>query len=387
MCARVSKKAQPPELAAKSAPTVAASTATPKSSTDAPAILRGGDRPLRVGFIALNDAAPLIVAETCEHFAQQGLRVQLSREVGWATIRDKIAYRELDAAHALGAMVLTTALGLGGPSVDCLTACTLSTGGNCVTLSTELWQQGVRDAATLNAEIMRVRHSRQLVLGVVHAHSSHHILLLDWLRAGGVDPQRDVRIVVVPPAQLFRNLAAGTIDGYCVSDPWNTLAVREGAGWIAATSAELAPGHVDKVLMVRADFAAQRPAEHLALIAAVAAAARRCDNATFRAEELPALLAPRRYLDVAPALIAGGLADPLDYGKSGRHLPTSEFIQFSGAEGNAPSPAQAQWLLDGLARHGVLPRDKTPAAAAAADLVRRTFRADLHREALRVGGT
>ncbi|HEY9248508.1 MAG TPA: CmpA/NrtA family ABC transporter substrate-binding protein, partial [Rariglobus sp.] len=173
-------------------------------------------RPLRIGFIALNDAAPIIVAHEHGFFQKHGLHVELSREVGWATIRDKIIYRELDASHALGAMVISTNLGLNCLPCECLTAFVLNTNGNCITLSEGLWQRGVRDAATMRDEIIRARHDRDYVFGVVFAHSSHRIHICDWLRSGGIDPEKDVRVVVVPPPQLFRNLAAGTIDGYCV---------------------------------------------------------------------------------------------------------------------------------------------------------------------------
>ena len=189
-------------------------------------------RPLRIGFIPLSDAAPIIVAQEHGFFRRHGLRVELSREVGWATIRDKLIYGELDATHALGAMVISTTLGLNCQQCECLTAFVLNTNGNCLTLSEDLWQRGVRDAATMRDEINRSRRERVYVFGVVFAYSSHRILVCDWLRSAGLDPDRDVRIVVVPPPQLFRNLLAGTLDGYCVGDPWNSLAVRENAGLI-----------------------------------------------------------------------------------------------------------------------------------------------------------
>lgn len=194
-------------------PLAAAPTKPPTaSSATAP-------RPLRIGLIALNDAAPLIIAHEHGFFRRHGFNVSLSREAGWATIRDKIIYRELDAAHALGAMAVSTTLGLGCLPCECLTACMFNTDGNTMTLSEELWRRGVRDAASLRDEIISARHERILVFGVVFEHSSHRIHLSDWLKSAGINPERDVRIVVVPPPQLFRNLAAGTIEGYCAGDP------------------------------------------------------------------------------------------------------------------------------------------------------------------------
>jgi ABC-type nitrate/sulfonate/bicarbonate transport system substrate-binding protein len=344
---------------------------SPKSRPSPPVATRA----LRLGFIALNDAAPLIVAQEMGFFQRHGLRTVLSREVGWATIRDKIIYRELDAAHALGAMALSTTLGLHCPATPCVTAFVMNTGGNAITLSSELWDLGVRDAATMRAEIVRSRRERDYVFGVVFAHSSHHIHLCDWLAGAGVNPQKDVRIVVVPPPQLFRNLVAHTIDGYCVGDPWNSLAVREQMGWCPATSLDLAPGHPEKVLLVRADFAERHPAEHLALVAALAEAAALCDDPAYR-PELAHLLARPEYLDVPERVIAASLAGPFENGRD-RTIPGPDFIQFHRDGANDPSPAKAAWLIDGLVRHHLLP----PGTVLPPDLAAQTFRSDLYHQA------
>ena len=332
---------------------------------------------LRLGFIALNDAAPLIVAHEHGLFNKHGLSITLSREVGWATIRDKIIHRELDAAHALGTMLISTQLGLNCPPTECLTAFVLNTNGNCITLSEELWRRGVRDAATLRDEIIRSRHERTYVFGVVFAHSAHRILLCDWLRSGGIDPEKDVRVVVVPPPQLFRNLVAGTIDGYCVGDPWNSLAVREKIGWCPQISPSLAPGHAEKVLMVRSDFAESRAGEHLALVAALAEAAALCDQPAFRAE-LSTLLAHREYLNVPARVIQASLVGPFDAGH-GTSLPAENFIQFHRDGANAPTAAKANWLIEGFKRHHFLPAEITLRA----NLGCHIFRSDLYQLSLK----
>ncbi|MFA6961899.1 MAG: CmpA/NrtA family ABC transporter substrate-binding protein [Opitutaceae bacterium] len=337
-------------------------------------------RPLKVGFIPLNDAAPLIVAHEHGFFQRHGLQVELCREVGWATIRDKIIYRELDAAHSLGAMVIATTLGLGCVPCECLTALVLNTHGNCITLSEDLWKLGVRDAATMHDAIIKHRHERTFVFGVVFNHSSHHILLCDWLAGGGIDPQKDVRIVIVPPPQLFRNLSAGTIDGYCVGDPWCSLAVREKIGWCAAISRELAPNHAEKVLMVRRDFAETHSDEHLALVAAVAEAAELCDDPAFR-PELVGLLARREYLNVPARVIHASLVGPFDLGHE-RSVSAEHFIHFHGDGANDPTSLKSDWIIDRFTRHGLIPRG----LAVPADLGRRTFRSDLFKRAIRQFG-
>lgn len=332
-------------------------------------------RHLRIGFLALNDAAPLIVAQEHGFFAKYGLPVQLSREVGWATVRDKIIYGELQAAHALAAMLVSTKLGLGCQPCDCLTACVLSSQGNAITLSERLWSEGVRDAATLRDAVVRSRHDRPLVFGVVFHHSTHHLHLCDWLRAAGINPRRDVRIVVVPPPQVFRNLVAGTIDGYCVGEPWNSVAVREKAGWCAALSRDLAPGHPEKVLMVRHDFAAHRAEEHLALVAAITEAAALCDQPEFR-PELVRLLARREYLNIPERTVAAGLVGPFDSGH-GSHADAAGFVSFSHGGASDPVPAKIEWVIEGFRRNALIPPDMTIPR----HLSRDVFRTDLFHQA------
>ena len=351
-------------------PTPLANRAPASPATTAP-----GSR-IRVGFLPLTDAAPIFVAQAHGLFKKRGLEVELSREVGWATVRDKMIYRELDASHAVAPMVVATTLGLGCLATPCLSAYVLNAHGNALTLSTALWKRGVRDAATLRAEIQRTRHERLLVLGVVFGCSAQHIILRDWLRGAQIDPDKDLRIVVVPPPQLHRNLAAGTIDGYCVGDPWNTLAVREKTGWIAAVSSELAPGHPEKIFMVREDFATHRAEEHLALIASLQEAALLCDDPGFR-PELARLLSRPEYVNVPPRLLSPALVGPLEVGGGRESVTAENYIRFSEGEANVPTPLRAQWMIDGLQRHGIIPRG----TAIPPDLARRVFRSDLFAQA------
>ena len=143
-------------------------------------------RALRVGFVPLTDCAPLVMAQELGLFKKFGLNVQLSRQLGWATVRDKIIHGELDATHALAAM-----LGLGSVACDCLTALVLNLHGNAITLSQEFWKHGVRDGVTLREEIKKTRREKNLHLGVVSPFSSHRHLLRQWLAANGIDPARD----------------------------------------------------------------------------------------------------------------------------------------------------------------------------------------------------
>jgi ABC-type nitrate/sulfonate/bicarbonate transport system substrate-binding protein len=330
---------------------------------------------LRLGFIALTDAAPLVAAEEIGFFTRHGLKVELRREVGWATIRDKVVYGELEAAHALAPLLWATQLGLGCGATDVCTGLVLSLHGDAITLSTRLRAAGVTDEASLHAEALRRRGENKLTFGVVSLYSMHHLLLRQWLRAARLDPERDVRIAVVPPAQMVRNLAAGTLDGYCSGEPWNTLAVQEGKGWCPARSATLAPGHVEKVLLVRTAFVRERAAEHQALIAALTAAAAWCDEPENR-DTLAAMLAAPRYLNVPARVLAPSLQGRFATGL-GPVESVPDFHIFSRGDANAPTVARATSLQNELVAAGLVPR-----ALAQPGLPQRLFREDLYREAV-----
>jgi len=307
-------------------------------------------RPLRLGFVALSDCAPIIMAKELGLYAKHGLAVELHREVGWATIRDKVLYGELDAAHAPAGLVVAANCGLGSVQVECLTGLVLNLNGNAITLSQALWNKGVRDGRTLRREII---HSDEVyTFGVVHTYSSHSLLLREWLRTYRIEPDRDVQIVVVPPAQVFVNLRAGHLDGYCVGEPWNSLAVLSKLGWCVSTSEELAARHPEKVLMVRRDFAETAEQEHLAIIAALLEACQFCQRVENR-ERLLEMLAQPHYVGAPIQALRMSMAGTFDYG-NGRVEKHSAFHIFAGEDANVPSPEKADWVVRNLIASGIV---------------------------------
>jgi ABC-type nitrate/sulfonate/bicarbonate transport system substrate-binding protein len=330
-------------------------------------------RPLQLGFVALSDCAPMVMAAELRLFARYGIEVELHREVGWATIRDKVIYGELDAAHAPAGLVVAASCGLGAVQAECLTGLVMSLNGNAITLSSELWDCGVRDGRTLRNEV--AQRERLYTFGVVHPYSAHSFLLRNWLRAHGIHPERDVQIVVVPPAQVHANLRAGHLDGYCVGEPWNSMAVLTKLGWCVATSEELAPRHPEKVLMVRRDFAERSEREHLALIAALTEACAFCQRPENR-ERLMETLAQPEYVGVPIQALRMGMAGRFDYGH-GRVEKQSSFHVFSGEEVNVPSPDKAQWVIRNLLASGLV---KDPSVVPT-ERASEWFRADIFQKA------
>ena len=275
--------------------------------------------PLRIGFLPLSDTAPLFVAAQRGHFARQGLRVELCRQVGWATLRDKLILGELDAASALAPMLWAMRLGLGCAPTSVVTGFILSNHGTALTVSNSMGEAGW-DGSALRAAVKERRSHRPITFGVVHLYSSHYLLLSNWIKKAGLEAGKDVRIVVVPPAQMHRTLAAGTIDGYAAGEPWNSLAVAEGSGVCPFWGATVPPCPVEKVFAVTESFAENQGSEHAALIRALGEASQWCDNPDNR-PELSEILSHRDYVNLPAKYLRPSLVGPFDTGRAMIKVP------------------------------------------------------------------
>jgi NitT/TauT family transport system ATP-binding protein len=300
---------------------------------------------LRIGFVPLSDSAPLLVAAELGLFRERGLSVRLDRELGWGSIRERLVYGELDAAHAPGGLIFSILCGTHAPARKVRTDFVLNLQGNAITLSKRLWQKGVRDAATFRL-LLRSEAPRRPTFAVVSAFSSHLHLLRKWLVRGGIDPDRDVRIVMLPPPLVAEHMRNGFIDGFCVGEPWNSAAALTGEGWIVATSASLEPQHPEKVLVVSEALATQRPEEYAALQDALAEACRYCDTAEGR-EAIVDLFHERRLFPVSREVLANGLIGPLHKG-DGLAPDTARMVHFFHHDANRATRDRAVWLLESL---------------------------------------
>lgn len=320
---------------------------------------------LRFGFVPLTDCAPLVVAQEMGWFRRAGLNVVLTRELGWATVRDKLLFGQLDAAHALAPMVFLLSLGLAGTLCPCFTPLVLNLQGNAITLSQPLWQAGVRDAAGLRAWQQETGKRERLTFGIVFPSSFHHFLLRDWLAAGGLSVERDVRLVVVPPPQMVVNLKAGHLDGFCAGEPWNSWSEEVGAGHCVARSADLEPLHPEKVLLIREAAWAEHPEEFLAAAAVILSACEYCANPA-NAQTIAELLAHSHCVGVSPSALLASLG-----GVGASSGSTVRNTLFYGPEVNAPTADKAALLLTHLRRAGLLQHVPNPSRLGA------LFRADL----------
>lgn len=314
------------------------------------------DSSIRLGFLALSDCAPLLVAHALGYFEDEGVTVTLHREAGWASIREKILYRQLDGAHAVVGMGLSLRLGLNGLSCRAITPLVLNLHGNAITLSLDLWRRGAREAESL-AKLIHSSCQRPLTFGIVARSSSHHFFLRQWLARAGVDPDHEVRMVILPPPHMPRALAAGLIDGFCAGDPWNSLAIAQGTGWCAALSSEFMPGHPDKILLTTEDFAAEEPRALAGIVRALEQACRYCAAPDNR-ERVVGLLHNSGHFRVNRAVLARALTGPFDDGVSGQREVKS-FYLFHGAGVNEPTSEKAEWTAAQFARHGLCPSETT----------------------------
>ena len=310
---------------------------------------------VRLGLLRLTDAAPVVLAQEAGLYAAEDLEVRLSVEPSWANLADKLSYGLLDAAIMLPPLALAVSLGLRAAGTRLIVPMGISLNGNGVTLSTALADEIPPGLPALEAgqRLRRLLEGRAPPrLAVVHARSTHYLLLRYWLAASGIDPDRDVSIGVIPPAEMVARLAAGKIDGFCAGAPWGVMAERERLGRNVIMSADIWRNHPEKCLAVRADWAEQQPALLQRLLRALLRAAQHCDDPA-EAPALAALLAQERYIGVPAEAIAASLA--------GGALGGSVF--FSQAA-NWPWRSHATWFLGQMARWGELPASLDHAAAA-----------------------
>lgn len=341
---------------------------------------------ITLGYIPLTDCLPLVVARECGFFAEEGLRVTLSREASWANIRDKLIVGHLDAAQLLAPMLLAASLGMGGLRKPMLTAFSLGLNGNAITVSNALFDQlrrytqggsGALVAAKALREVIRLRRHaglEPLVFAAVFRYSCHYYQLRYWMEAGGIDTERDVRIVVLPPTQMVENLRLKHIDGYCVGEPWNSVAVRLGIGRCLVSGYEIWQNAPEKVLGVTADWQERFPGTHAALLRALYHAAQWSES---HREEAIALLCGAAYLDLPRGWVTPSLTGALACGLDQKPREAYEFNVFHRYQANFPWRSHAEWLLRQMQRwHQPESAIDIPATAAGC------WRTDLYREAL-----
>jgi bicarbonate transport system ATP-binding protein len=305
---------------------------------------------LQLGFVPLTACAPMIVAQEKGFFVKHGLeQVSLVRESSWRGVVDGLVGGYIDAAAMPSGMPLWITLGgAGSQSTQIVSTLTLSRNGNAITLGNKFKQRGVKTLADFRTAIRETPEEYHR-MGVVHPSSMHNLLLRYWLASAGIDPDRELHLKQIPPAQMVVDLKNGTIDGFCVGDPWNLRAEIEGIGFTVARDIDIWSGHPGKVLGFRQDWAAAFPNTAIALTKALLDACRYCADPA-NAEEIRQILARKEYI--------GTNLDFIHLGGPNDIIPGVESVAhhlFFGNGVNRPIRSEHLWHMVEMARWGDVP--------------------------------
>jgi NitT/TauT family transport system ATP-binding protein len=340
---------------------------------------------LRIGFIPLCDAAALLIAVDKSFCADEGLDVELIREVSWSNIRDKLNIGLFDAAHLLAPVAIASTLGLGHVRVPITAPFNLGINGNAITVAPELHAQlkavaagdlsdpmvSAHALAAIVAERKR-RDQEPLTFGMTFPYSTHNYHLRFWMAAGGVDPDEDVRLVVLPPPYMVESLANKHVEGFCVGAPWNSVAVDLGIGYILHFVSDILATAAEKVLAVRSNWAQENPATLAALVRAHARAAEFIEAKANRDEVCALLSAPHRVGGNAEA-IRRTLDGDLKVAPDGTVRADQNYLLIGHAGAGRPSPVQAAWLYAQMVRWG-----QARFSADMLEAAKRVFRPDVY---------
>jgi len=342
---------------------------------------------LNIGFVPLTDCATLAVAKEKGLFKKYGLDVNLSKEVSWANIRDKLAYGMLDCAQMLATMPITSTLGMGGWKKETVTSLVLGVNGNAVTISNGLYdelkklnpefdKQRPVAADTLKQliELKKVNGEKPLTFAHVFPASTHNYFLRYWLASSGIDPDHDIQLSVIPPQQMVTNLEANIVDGFCVGEPWNQSAISNGTGHVLITSHEIWNNAPDKVLGMNKEWAYRNPNTHKAVVKALIEAAQWVDMHENRVETAE-IVAGEKYINVPVDVILPSLTGKYKYHQDGEIVDLPDFNLFYKYAAAFPWHSHAAWYISQMIRWGDLPDSLD-----VKNIIKDIFWVDFHRQ-------
>ena len=341
---------------------------------------------VNLGYIALTDAAPLIVAKERGLFAKHGMPdVEVQKQASWGGTRDNLVLGGgsggIDGAHLLTPMAYLIHTGRvvqNSTPVPMALVLRLNTNGQAISVSKALMPSGAKlDSRPLKAMLSGKSENK---VAMTFRGGTHDMWIRYWLAAGGIDPERDVQTIVVPPPQMVANMKVGTMDAFCVGEPWNDQLVNQKLGYTACTTGEIWKDHPEKSLVMRGDWVGRNPRAAQALVAAVIEAQLWADKLENKAE-LATMLGKRAWFNVPPADILPRSRGDVDYG-DGRKVEASPLrMKFWADAASYPFPSHDLWFLTENQRWGILAADLDTKA-----LVRGVNREDLWRSAAAAAG-
>ena len=336
----------------------------------------------KLGFIALTDAAPLIVAKELGLFAKYGMPgVTVAKQASWGATRDNLilgsAGGGIDGAHILSPMPYLMTLGANGKATPMSILARLNVNGQAISVEKEyLTAKADLNAAKMKAIIeKRKAAGRKITMAMTFPGGTHDLWLRYWLAAGGIDPDKDVGLITIPPPQMVANMKANTMEAFCVGEPWNAQLVSQGIGYTAVSTGQLWMNHPEKALGMRSDWVAAHPKAAVAITAAIIEAQRWADNPA-NVTRLAGMISGRDYLKVAMTDIADRVQGNFNFG-DGRVVRNAPFrMKFWASNASFPYKSHDLWFLTEEQRWGKLPAGLNKAATIA-----KVNRSDIWRQA------
>lgn len=339
---------------------------------------------LKLGFIKLTDMAPLAIAKEKGYFQEEGLNVTLEPQANWKVLLDGVIGGQLDGAHMLAGQPLAATIGY-GTKADLIAPLSLDLNGNAITLSNKVWNKikddlpmdGGKPKHPISASVLKPviaefkQQGKTFPMGMVFPVSTHNYELRYWLAAGGVNPgyyaggsdvtgniSADANLSVTPPPQMPATLEAGTIEGYCVGEPWNQAAVQKKIGVPVVTDEQIWHLNPEKVLGLRKDFAEKYPATTAAMLRAIIKAQQwlDADNGANRAEAVQILSQPN-YVGADAEVIGASMTGKFTF-EPGDTRPAPDFNIFFREYAGYPFYSDAIWYLTQMRRWGQIGEDK-----------------------------
>jgi nitrate/nitrite transport system substrate-binding protein len=329
---------------------------------------------VRIGIIALTDCSSIVMAHELGLFAKYGIRSTVSKEASWAVIRDRLTLGENQATHMLYGMPYASTMGLlGSPKKPMIIPLCLNHNGQAITLAKALEEKGVKTAADLKPHADAAKAAgKPMTFAMTFPPGTHAMWMRYWLGAGGINPDKDVTLITIPPAQMVSNMKVGKMDGFCVGEPWNARAIADGIGYTVTTTQQLWPDHPEKVLAFTAEFAEENPRTVQAVMRAVVEASQYIDKLENRKHVADVVSKPQ-YINTSADAILGRLLGDYDYG-DGRREKDPMYMTFFDRDTNFPWKSHGTWWLSQFRRWGMVGADVDYAG-----IVDKVHRPDLYR--------
>lgn len=302
---------------------------------------------IKLGIIPLTDCAPLVIAAEKGLFRKYGLNVQISKEASWANVRDKLLTGELQGAHCLFGMPFSVYTGVGGnPGSELPIAMMLNNNGQCITLSKDFCGKvKPHDIGSVSRAVKELAATKELTFAGTFPGGTHDTWLRYWLAASGVD-QNKVKIITIPPPQMVANMKVGNMDGFCVGEPWNQVAVKQGTGFTHLATQDIWKHHPEKALVLNKDFSVNKRDDLKKVMKAIFEACIWLDDMNNR-DEAAEIIGRASYVNAPAAEIATRLKGAYDLGCDyGQYQYKDDYMLFHrNGETNYPRKAYGIWYM------------------------------------------